>query len=273
MSRSFPRSKKLQVSRKIKQTGKVLAVALFTATTEINSSSTETWSLSRWSPTVEVKEVLVKIRLVNSGETTEVWNKRTKVEDLLVDGKAAATFKSSTMVRKMTLWWLTLSSKQIEVLTTRDSSDPAQLEMAASDVDKKVISPENVQTKVTTHHAVHQEVELVTSVVRKVISFAIVQTNQSTVVPVAEVVVTATSANSLVIWLVSVLTQPTTWKTEAATNVNAETTTRTLSEARTKAGTRVRRTSALKTLRDSRRTAGTTKDQTVAGASEGLATN
>jgi hypothetical protein len=141
-----------------------------------------------------------------------------------------------TTVSRTTLPWQTLSSKQTEVLRTKGSNDHVRLGALASTAIKRVIKLENVKTKAMIHE----------------------------VADLAEVE-TASSAISQVTLLVNVLTDQRTWRTEAATNDNAETTTRAHSEARTKAGTRISQTSAVKTLKGSNRKAGTTKVQTVGG--------
>lgn len=137
-----------------------------------------------------------------------------------------------TTVSRTTLPWQTLSSKQTEVLITKGSNDHVRLVILASSAIKRVISLENVLTMAA--------------------------------IAVAEVE-TASSAISQVTLLVNVLTDQRKWRTEAATNDNAETTTRAHSEARMMAGTRISQTSAIKTLKGSNRKAGTTKVQTVGG--------
>lgn len=133
-------------------------------------------------------------------------------------------------------------------------------------VGKRVILQKNVQQKITMPEVEDQEVMVVTSVVKKVTSLVSVRTNQPTMV-VARVVI-VTSANSQVTWHVIVQTMM--LRTEVATNANAETTIKTLSEeVKMKVGTKISQTLADRMLRDSSRTLGIpTKDQTVAGASE-----
>ena len=180
------------------------------------------------------------------------------MQDLQLDGQVVAIMKKTT-VSRTTLPWQTLSSKQTEVLITKGSNDHVRLVTLASSVTKRVIKLETVKTKAMMHEVADQVVVLVTNAIRKVISLENVQT-----MVVAEVE-TASSAISQVTLLVNVLQDQKTWRTEAATNDNAETTTRAHSEARTKAGTRISQTSAVKTLKGSNRKAGTTKVQTVGG--------
>ena len=157
------------------------------------------------------------------------------MQDLQLDGQVVATMKKTT-VSRTTLPWQTPSSKQTEVLITKGSNDHVRLAALASIAIKRVIKLENVKTKAMIHE----------------------------VADLAEVE-TASSAISQVTLLVNVLTDQRTWRTEVATNDNAETTTRAHSEARTKAGTKISQTSAVRTLKGSNRKAGTTKVQTVGG--------
>jgi hypothetical protein len=192
------------------------------------------------------------------------------VEDLQVVGKDV-THKSTTTVSRMTLLCLTLSSKQIEVSTTRGSKDQGQLVMDVTIVVKRVILQENVLLKTMMLEVEDQEVMVVTSVVKKVTSLVSVRTNQPTMVVAGVVIVT--SANSQVTW--HVIVQMMRLRTEVATNASEETTIRTLSEVvKMKAGTKTSQTQADRMLRDNSRTLGIpTKDQTVAGASEVVHTN